>query len=363
LAVAVLFAAGCKTPASQTLLERENFQQEKAIDELRDELDDAAHELQECRRENVALKKQLGGDGIVRSPIDVPQSVTPPPAGAPLSHPPSGVPLFQPPSIDRGTATPPDNSPAAPSQSQPEQWAPPKQPPRLEKSDAAPSDSGATTSSYQEEDTPGGTRIVINRLLTNGHQFGGHTPDANTLDSSFGDNGLEIVFSFRDAKNRPVVAEGNLAIAVVDPAISGPAARVARWDFTADEVKAHYKNILFGKGYRFDLLWPHDGPQHERLKLFVRLTTPDGERLEAQQSIHVRLGTLLPTQNDANVADSPAPPGGEPTGPDSVATNSAAGQSAGTSVGEFEPDEPAPHGAESPRISAVGNGAVWKPYR
>ena len=62
LAVALLFAAGCKTPVAQTLLERENFQQEKTIEDLKDQVDEAEHDLAQCRRENAALKRKFGGD-------------------------------------------------------------------------------------------------------------------------------------------------------------------------------------------------------------------------------------------------------------------------------------------------------------
>jgi len=367
LAVAVLFAAGCRTPMSQTLLERENFQQEKTIEELKDQIDDAEHDLQQCQRENAALKRQLGGDITVRSPSDSPRIITSPDASSPSSHSNSDVPLFQPPSVDHGTpsddsAAPPTYSPAPPGKSQSEQWAPPKTP--LHKPETPLPEPGATTSSYDQEDTAGATRISIVRLLTNGHQFGGHAPDRYSTDSPLGDNGIEVVFSPRDAENRPVAAEGTVSMVVIDPAISGPEARVARWDFSTKEAKAHYRETLFGKAYRFDLLWPHDAPQHEKLRLFVRLTTPDGQRLETQQTIHVKLGALAPPPDDSNLADSPAP-SSEPdnatvlrTRPVSSSTTS---PTTDRDMGEFEPDEPAPRGAEPPAVAH--NGAVWKPYR
>jgi hypothetical protein len=355
-AMTVLFMAGCRTPASQTLLERENFQQEKRIEDLEDC-------LQECRQENSALKKRLGGGAISLPSSDSPRIMMPPDAAAPSLHSSSGLPLFQPPKVDRGTEAssgdspaPPNHSPALPDSSQPEQWVPPKESP-LEKPDRIQPDSGATTSSYQEEDSPRPVRIAIVGLLTNGHQYGGHTRDSIPTSGEFGDNGLAVAFSSRDAENRAVAAEGSVAMVVVDPAISGPEARVARWDFPAGELKAHYRQTMFGKAYRFDLLWPHGAPRHERLKLFVRLTAPDGERLEAQQTIHVKLGTLLPADDDSNFADSPAPRS-EP-----IVAPSPNGDAA---TGDDEPDEPVPHGPEPSAVvhnSVVHNGAAWKPYR
>ena len=153
-----------------------------------------------------------------------------------------------------------------------------------------------------------------------------------------------------------------MAIVVVDPAVAGPEARVARWDFSAKEAKPHYRETLFGKAYRFDLLWPHDAPQHEKLKLFVRLTTPDGQRLEAQQTIHVRLGILAPPPDDSNLADSPAPlvdTSGAAvlrTRPVSSTTPSPTTNSTtARDMGEFEPDEPAPTATTSPSAAPQGS--------
>jgi uncharacterized coiled-coil protein SlyX len=359
LAIAALFAAGCRTPASQTLLERENFQQEKTIEDLQDQVDNIEHDLEQCRRENAALKGRVGG--VALPAIESPQIITPAP---------STVPNFQPPKIDRGTEAPGEDSPAPPSKSPaqpngPGQWTPPKTPPPQQSSEDVQPNSGATLSSYEEEAAPGAVRIAIIRLLTNGHQFGGHTRDGYTTVADVGDNGLQVAFSPRDAKNRAVAVEGSVAMVVVDPAISGPEARVARWDFSPEETKAHYRSTLFGKAYRFDLLWPHGAPQHERLKLFVRFTTSDGQRLEAQQPIHVRLPTIAPPDN-AEFADAPAPRSESIVAPAPAASNAA----------DDDADEPAPHGSgpsavaastamhsDVPTRAAAHDGVVWKPYR
>jgi len=367
LAIALLFAAGCKTPTSQILLERENFQQEKTIEDLKDQVDDAEHDLAQCRSENIALKQKLGISGALPA-SGSPLILTPPDVTAPSSHP-SSPSLFQPPKIDRGTEAPsedspapPSHSPAAPDKQSSDQWIPPKQP-SPEKTDLALPDAGATRSSYEEENSPSAVRIAIIRLLTNGHQFGGHNADGTTDVAAFGDNGLQVAFSPRNAQNHAVAVEGSVAMVIVDPAISGPEARVARWDFSPEEAKAHYRGTLFGKAYRFDLMWPHGPPQHERLKLFVRFMRPDGQRLEAEQTIHVRLGTITPPADDLNFADSPAPRA------ETVASRPVMPPSA---TGDNEPDEPAPHDLSSSataRNDVAANGveqhrsAEWKPYR
>ena len=76
---------------------------------------------------------------------------------------------------------------------------------------------------------------------------------------------------------------------VVDPALEGRAARIARWDFDADEVADHVRRNRDGGSLQFELPWPTQ-PQHSDLRLFVRFITFDGRRLEANLPIEVQLG-------------------------------------------------------------------------
>ena len=45
-----------------------------------------------------------------------------------------------------------------------------------------------------------------------------------------------------------------------------------------------------GDGLHFDLPWPADPPPHETVKLWVRLTTPEGRKLLAQRTVRVDPG-------------------------------------------------------------------------
>ncbi|HEV3417446.1 MAG TPA: hypothetical protein VG056_11550, partial [Pirellulales bacterium] len=130
-------------------------------------------------------------------------------------------------------------------------------------------------------------RLAISRLMTGGHSFSGKP----------GDDGLLVVFTPRDSSGRPVRAKGEVSFVAIDPQASGAAARVARWDFAAAEVASHYRQGALGSAVHFELLWPEHPPEHGELKLFVRLTTPDGDRFEDNQTIRVRLpGSSEPTQ-------------------------------------------------------------------
>ena len=86
-----------------------------------------------------------------------------------------------------------------------------------------------------------------------------------------------------------MLAPGDVSIVVVDPALAGREARIARWNFDADEVAQHVRRNRDGGSLHFELPWPTP-PQHSDLRLFVRFTTYDGRRLEANLPIEVQLG-------------------------------------------------------------------------
>ena len=86
-----------------------------------------------------------------------------------------------------------------------------------------------------------------------------------------------------------MLAPGDLSIVVVDPALEGRAARIARWDFEADELAGHIRRNRDGGSLQFELPWPTQ-PQHNDLRVFARFTTYDGRRLEANLPIDVPLG-------------------------------------------------------------------------
>lgn len=372
LSLSAALLVGCKTPQSQILLERENFKQEQQIEDLQEQLED-------CHRQLAALKHPAGGVIITQPSVGSPQIINSPVITTPQSSP--EVPTFEPPTIEHGTTTPSESTPSLPKSSpatlpdsttppalpnaSQNQWMPSRDPAVVEEPEDAEQDPGATLASYQSEPPADPDRIAIIRLLTNGHQFGGHGDASFAGTGGFADNGLQVTFSPRDGQNHAVASDGTVALVVVDPAISGPESHVARWDFNASELAAHYRQTLFGKAYRFDLLWPHDPPQHEKLTLYIRLTTPDGRHFDAHQTIYVKLGEQLPNADASNIAeaDSPAPEG-EPVRSELVSTQSA---SAGNEMGQFEADDPAPTG-DAPASNALGavaaqHGATWRPNR
>ena len=89
-------------------------------------------------------------------------------------------------------------------------------------------------------------------------------------------------------KVRACSAPGDISIVVVDPAIEGNAGRIARWSFDADQIAQYVRRNHDGGSLRFELHWP-SSPEHSDLRLFVRFTTFDGRRLEANLPIEAQV--------------------------------------------------------------------------
>jgi hypothetical protein len=122
-------------------------------------------------------------------------------------------------------------------------------------------------------------KIILNRRLTGGYN----------ADRRMGDDGIVVVIEPRSEDDRLLDQPGNVSVVVVDPALSTAEARVARWDFSADEVRRHYRKTSRGQAVYLELPWPGRSPDNERLIVFVRFTTPDGQIYEANQPILVDL--------------------------------------------------------------------------
>jgi hypothetical protein len=137
--------------------------------------------------------------------------------------------------------------------------------------------------------------IAIDRILTGGINSGDRT----------GDQALLVVVEPRDRSGRTVDAPAEISVVALDPAIvdsHGKVARVGRWDFTAAETAALFRRTDSSRAVHLAMAWPADPPKHGKLHLFVRYTTADGRRMEADSPIEVALAG----QRQAGWA--PAPP-------------------------------------------------------
>src|SRR4029079_6877418 len=88
-------------------------------------------------------------------------------------------------------------------------------------------------------------RIVLNPTLTG-------ALDAQTQSTS---RVLSVAIEQRDSEGNRVLAPGDVSLVVVDPALEGRAARIARWDFEADELADHVRRNRDGSSLQFELPW------------------------------------------------------------------------------------------------------------
>ncbi len=139
-------------------------------------------------------------------------------------------------------------------------------------------------------------------------------PDAtggHNLDAQPGDDGLQVVFRPLDENGHLLRVPAAVSVVLLDPALEGEAARVARWDFTEDEVAAAIRaSGSDERGIPLKVVWRDRAPRNEVLHLFVRYTTADGRKLEDQIEMRIRL-TASPTSAGWKTTprqNSPSPP-------------------------------------------------------
>ncbi|HET6880875.1 MAG TPA: hypothetical protein VFI31_12010 [Pirellulales bacterium] len=334
LAVCLALVCGCRANVSHELLERELLAQENQIYQLEDTVNECSARLDSCQRENEALLAELGRSrsgktATKRAAVDA-EELTPPVVE---------------PGVD-GPALPYDGPPVI---SPPDPHVPEGD--HVTKSAAGPK-SRLAARGKASSDGPIDqvvTQITLNRKLTGGHNVDGHP----------GDEGVMVVVEPLNAAGDLVEVPAKISIVVLDPAVEGEGARVARWDFDAKEAAGYVKRTPMGDGLHFDLRWPHSPPVHRVLNLYVRYTTADGRRLQVEKQIEVD------------------PPGGgdspdrwtkdEPSSPKLSAVQGKDGEPrarATTVRSTPEIDEPASTARrDSDSPSAQKRGPEWAPYR
>ncbi len=319
LALATLLVAGCSSgrKTNQELVERELRMQEDQIWWLRDQLDNAQCQLDSMQRENDSLRKETAtgdtgampdrGTGPLTPPAVEMSPGSPRSPAAPPSRRPTQLrrpadqgppPEMSSPLIEPGIEMPSDDSPPPDSSDAPEMTLPSAASHDRGQSQRArnvshnePADDGPvaeTATAAPPADPHRAAKIVLNKRLTGGRNS----------DNRAGDEALSVVFEPRNSADQLIRAPGEVSIVVLDPAESGAAARVARWDFNTNDALSHFHTNGAAHGYRFELPWSGKPPTHDQLELFVRLKTPDGQRLIAAQTIRIVVPLLQPRQAD-----------------------------------------------------------------
>lgn len=400
----LLGLVGCRADPNTALLERELRFQEDAIYELEDMLEDHRAALDACQEENAQLRERLGSaDGEKPATSDSSVGDWPPPK--PKSNPRPTSPEIPnvemtPPSVEMPEGVSPRKSvpdtlkrfhrpadpspieapeePGSPAESEDSQAPPP--PRRLNLS----AKSGATEKEATEIIEPVASQAAVESIALGSRLTGGYDADGNP-----GDEGICVCLHPENSSGEFLPVAAPVSVALLDPAEQGDAARVARWDFTAEEVGSAYRRSSLGQGAYLAMLWPNEAPRRDRLHLFVRLTTEDGRKLQIDQPIAVALAEPATrrwaSSEGGSTVEGPAlrPPGSQwkPTDLPDVANDEAHAEATAeaasvddNSQAEADPGRQEPEPRRRPmRLSSRLEGSsteppprrrpTWSPYR
>jgi hypothetical protein len=308
LATTVALAAlvgivGCRNNAAQSdLIQREMRHQEDQIYALQDYLAEYQQLLCEARAENEALRKQsVRGQFRDGSPKSDDDTLPTPPATPP--SPPAGANESEIKLDDHIEMTLPDAPPLVPE--------PPEAPPldTSSQDNAAPDatddmvesapaadanleedqdrvDSGATETSTvvnasYEEPTIDSAETELSPSEIAAVAMRAEVVAADDIaddDDAAGPRVLLDVLPLA-ADGTAVSFDGRLSLMFRDPAATGKAQVVARWDFAADELADFVHETSHGNTFVFPLQLPQRVPTDRRMELWVRLIPLDGEKV------------------------------------------------------------------------------------
>ncbi|HEX7448662.1 MAG TPA: hypothetical protein VF306_14015 [Pirellulales bacterium] len=273
-AAMLLLAVGCRANPRQELIEQEHRFLEDKIWQLSGLIDEYEQQLDSCQRENEALLRELGELRTPnrRRPASRNGDELSPPVVEEVEAGSFEPPIIAPPdpSIPEGITTEEGDIELA----EPGSVA---GGPAIGRADAGRVKRRMSAHAPVEPQDELVTQITLNRKLTGGHN----------VDAKPGDEGVMVVVEPLNEAGELIEAPGAVSIVVLDPALEGEAARVARWDFSSREAAEHLKRTPLGDGLHFELRWPHSPPTHRLLNLYVRYTTADGRRLQVEKQIDV----------------------------------------------------------------------------
>lgn len=223
----------------------------------------------------------IEGPGSDSSPSLTPPDISPPPSGIPPPR--SRTP--RPSTLNKPLTIEPEMEPAVGEGAREESTRdarPLVDPPTIDappSTDDLPQPPKPKPTSPPEPVDPRVTHVFLNPTLTGGSDF----------DQQPGDDGLSILIEPRNGKEQFVPQAGAISVAVIDPAQTGAAARIARWDFEASAMLQKLQQSGAADGIHLQLPWPAARPEHSRLRLFVRYETADGRKLQTDRDIYIAL--------------------------------------------------------------------------
>jgi hypothetical protein len=380
LAALLYSAGGCQSKYLRTAnqdLERENFQLEQRLDQVTWELADTKAALQACqcgargsyvpaspappRRDRTAPAAGPSTDIEEQGPprVELPEGEARSPRLRRRSEPVPkfmGPPVISPPRPDVPDGVLHETAQTAPTGNQPPDEAP------IYEAAAAQGDADRDVPEAQPRLVSQGPPEPVAALVVNPKL----TVWRKTRSETSSDEGLRVVVEPRNAAGNLIAARGDVAVAVLDPSQNGSAARLARWDFSDEEVSLHFKGTQPGGGLHFSLQWPAAVPTVDDLLLFVRLTTPEGQQFVAEYALRPTSATDPATWTEVSEHDEQASTGG------SRARASVGWQRASRPidplpaspmVSRVEPSPAEPEPMPEAAAASEPAGPSWAPYR
>lgn len=144
-------------------------------------------------------------------------------------------------------------------------------------------------------------------------------------DRNAGDDGIIVVIEPRNHDEDLVSENGPVTVVLIDPTKTGSEAKVARWQVSAADVAQSLNTTRRVPGAHLRLPWLGRPPQNGQLKVFVRLETSDGRKLDTQGDLFVQTSDPRDERWTANDTD------------ESASETSLDGPTGEVSVGHTEP--------------------------
>lgn len=108
-------------------------------------------------------------------------------------------------------------------------------------------------------------------------------------DSDDIEDGLFLVLTVADSAGNALRCDEAISVVVLDPARTGEEARLGRWNFSAEEVAAHFRENPL-PSIQLPILWQEKKPSGESMAIFVRVMTDADQPLETDMLLEFKSG-------------------------------------------------------------------------
>jgi hypothetical protein len=236
---------------------------EDTMYELQYDYETKVAEVEELKAELEELK--AGGPRTPDRSVKTPRTFQPERAEEAVRDLFPGVPEPEPPKIEEGTPQAPSSPTLPPANPELDDLEPPK------------IDLGEDASPLSAIPMPDDQAVAS--LYLHPADTGGWQQDREP-----GDDGVVVVFEPRNGEQAFVPRSARVSAVLLDPETRQ---RVARWEFTEDEVAMALQKARPGRGIELKMPWQETPPGQSRLHLFVRYWLPDGGTVEADREIAI----------------------------------------------------------------------------